>query len=379
MYKNGKKLRYGYTTGSCAAAAAKAATLLLLTGEEITEVDLTLPGGESLTLPISFWEKTKDFATCGVRKDSGDDADATDGMEIRATVRRDFSGITIDGGEGIGRVTRPGLDQPIGAAAINRVPREMIESAAGSAMDLTGYDGGLSIVISAPEGKRVAERTFNERLGIVGGISILGTSGIVEPMSEQALIDTIRAEIKMRAAEGEKALLLTPGNYGEEFIREKLALSLDRCVKCSNFIGEAVDFAVEFGFTEVFLVGHIGKLVKLGSGIMNTHSRNADGRLETLAACALRAGCDGDFARRILSCNTTEDATEILQKSEFSAGTMEELLKRIEDALTRRSMNRLTFGIVVFSRQSGLIAKNQRAKEWDSWCISSERVPERRI
>ncbi|MGN1171449.1 MAG: cobalt-precorrin-5B (C(1))-methyltransferase CbiD, partial [Lachnospiraceae bacterium] len=184
VYKDKKKLRCGYTTGSCAAAAAKAAAIMLFIGEKIDSVDLLTPGGVSLRLNVEETERNSDSVSCAVRKDAGDDADITDGILIYATVQRqEKQGIEIDGGEGIGRVTRPGLEQSPGSAAINSVPRRMIRDALSEVCDTFGYEGGLKAVIWAPEGTELAKKTFNPNLGVEGGISILGTSGIVEPMS----------------------------------------------------------------------------------------------------------------------------------------------------------------------------------------------------
>ena len=362
IYKNGKKLRCGYTTGSCAAAAAKCASRILLGLNEDASVCIRTPGGKTLELPVTVMERSGRMVQCGVRKDAGDDADVTDGLMICARVALCSDRIFIDGGQGVGRVTRPGLDQPVGEAAINSVPRQMIREVLTEAAEEAGYTGGFHVVISAPGGEEIAMKTFNPRLGIEGGISILGTSGIVEPMSDQAIVDTIRAQISMRMAEGAESIFITPGNYGEEFIREETSLELDAFVKCSNFIGDALDIAAQAGAKRLLLVGHIGKLVKLGSGIMNTHSRFADGRMETLAACILLAGGSAQAARSVLSCNTTEDAVELMREAGCLAGAMEILAGRIEDVMSRRVYGRMETGVVFFSRQSGLCVTGKNAE-----------------
>ena len=268
-----KLLRCGYTTGTCAALAAAGAVRLLLTGEAPERVRITTPKGWTVELPLEDAVLDGGEARCAVRKDAGDDPDVTDGCLVCAAVSRsEPGGIRIDGGAGVGRVTKPGLDQPMGAAAINSVPRRMITDAVKEVCDELGYSGGLSVVISVPGGEEIARRTFNPMLGIEGGISILGTSGIVEPMSEQAMIDTIELNLRQAAAlepgsGGAKRLILTPGSYGESYLH---AIRLDALgvpvVKCSNFIGEALDAAAIQGFSEVLLVGHVGKLVKLAGG-----------------------------------------------------------------------------------------------------------------
>ena len=284
IYRGTKKLRCGYTTGSCAAGAAKAAAKMLLTGEQITQISLMTPAGIPLTLDILEPQRTADAVSCAVRKDSGDDPDITNGILIYAAVSKCESGITITGGEGVGTVTKPGLDQPVGAAAINSTPRRMIADALSEAAAEYSYPGGFHVTISAPEGALLAQKTFNPRMGIQGGISIIGTSGIVEPMSNAALIETIRTEANMRRAAGQENLLLTVGNYSDTFLQSFRPEFAGRAVMCSNFIGDALDIGVTLGFRRILLIGHIGKLVKLGSGIMNTHSSYADGRMETLIA-----------------------------------------------------------------------------------------------
>ena len=267
IVKDGKKLRLGYTTGSCAAAAAKAAAYMLLTGREAPTVDLLTPKGIALTLPVLQTARGADFVSCAIRKDSGDDPDVTRDALIFARVQKtDAPGVTIDGGAGVGRVTKRGLDQPVGAAAINSVPRRMIEENVRAIMRLCEFSGGLSVVISVPEGEALAQKTFNPRLGITGGISILGTTGIVEPMSEQALVDTIRVELRQRRADGADYILLTPGNYGADYIRGAIGLDPKTAVLTSNFIGDALESCRELGFRGALLVGHIGKLVKLAGG-----------------------------------------------------------------------------------------------------------------
>ena len=362
---DGKKLRYGYTTGTCAAAAAKAATLLLLMGRAPAAVRIHTPKGIDLTLPVAEAVRAGDTARCAVRKFSGDDPDVTDGALILATVSVSAApGVHIDGGEGVGRVTKPGLKVPVGAAAINPGPRAMIEQAVGEALEETEAVAGIDAVISVPEGAALAAKTFNPRLGILGGISILGTSGIVEPMSEEALVDSIRLEIRQRKALGETRLILAPGNYGTDFLRDTLGVSEDRIVKISNYVGRALDAAAEAGFAEVLLAGHIGKLVKLSGGIMNTHSREGDGRAELMAAWALKAGADADTARTILACVTTDEMLRILREKGLLAPALELMARGIDLYVNARVKGLLTVGVLVFSDGSGPLCATAAAKRW---------------
>ena len=362
---DGKKLRFGYTTGTCAAAAAKAATLYLLTGRAPKTVQIHTPKGIDLTLPVEEAARKESAARCAVRKFSGDDPDVTDGALVFATVTiSETPGIHIDGGQGVGRAIKPGLKVPVGAAAINPGPRAMIEQAVREALDQIEEVRGMDVVISVPEGEALAAKTFNPRLGIVGGISILGTSGIVEPMSEEALVDSIRLEIRQRKALGDQRLILAPGNYGTDFLRDTFGVGEERIVKVSNYIGKALDTAVEVGFTEVLLAGHIGKLVKLSGGIMNTHSREGDGRAELMAASALRAGADGDTARAILECVTTDEMLRIIREKGLLGRAMEVMAQRIDLYVTARVKGLLTMGVLVFSDGYGPLCATGPAKDW---------------
>jgi cobalt-precorrin-5B (C1)-methyltransferase len=351
---NGKLLRCGYTTGSCAAGAAKAAALMLLTGRRADSVELDTPKGVRLTLDILEPELGDGWASCAVRKDAGDDPDVTAGILVFARAQRIASGVVIDGGEGVGRVTKPGLDQPVGAAAINSTPRRMIEENVLGVCREQGYGGGVAVTVSIPGGRELAERTFNPRMGIEGGISVLGTSGIVEPMSNRALADTIALELRQLAARGVRRLLLVPGNYGRDFAADRLRLRLDECVSCSNFIGDALDAAVECGFREILLVGHIGKLVKLGIGQTNTHSSAGDGRMETLVTCALLCGAELETLRRIAGCVTTDAALEILREKGLQDAVCALLGRRIGATLERRVPPGVETGYVLFTNRADL-------------------------
>lgn len=354
--KGTNRLRLGCTTGTCAAAAARGAVVMLITGKQLPSVSIMTPGGLQFDLPLEAVTAEEGSAACGVRKDAGDDPDSTDGVLVMAEAA--FSpkpGIRINGGEGVGRVTRPGLPCKIGEAAINPVPRSMILSEAERAADELDYDGGIDIVISVPGGAEIAAKTFNPRLGIEGGISILGTTGIVEPMSEKALLDTIKLEMKQHIAEGEKVLLFSPGNYGKEYLKSHMDLPYDRTIKCSNFIGETIDMAVSLEAEGTLFVSHIGKICKVALGIMNTHSNSADGRVEALAACAVRAGADIDCVRAILACGTTDEAIEIMKEAGILEDSMKQMLDKIQFYLDHRANGRICTGAVVFSNMHGYL------------------------
>ena len=360
--KDGKKLRYGYTTGSCAAAAAKAAAWMLLTGKRKDTISLVTPKGIPLSLQVEDIRMEEDFVSCAIRKDSGDDPDVTNGTLVYARVsRRNDPEIAIDGGFGVGRVTKKGLDQPVGNAAINSVPRKMIRENLKEVLSLTDADCGLDVLISVPDGERLAKQTFNPRLGIVGGISVLGTTGIVEPMSEKALVDTIRVELNQRRAGGGDYVLLTPGNYGCDFIRAGLNLRPEWAVQTSNFIGQSLDICRELGFRGALLVGHIGKLVKVGGGMLNTHSKYGDCRMEILAAHAGKAGLPPEKIGEVLDCVACDDALRILQEAGCREKALESLNERILFHLRHRAGENLELGTILFSKEYGLLAQSANA------------------
>lgn len=369
VIRNQKKLRFGYTTGSCAAGAARGAARLLLGEDEISEVELMTPKGILLHLEILDRKRSENAASCAVRKDAGDDPDTTNGILVYAKVekfliRSDMEDrIVIDGGIGVGRVTKPGLSQKVGEAAINPVPRAMILQAVEEIADQYHYEGGLKVTISVPEGEKIARKTFNPRLGIMGGISILGTSGIVEPMSEKALIDSIRVEMTQHAAMGEQYMLVTPGNYGADYLREHMELPFEKNIKCSNYVGETIDMAVDMGVKGILFISHIGKFVKVAAGIMNTHSHSADARMEVLCSNAIRAGGDLACARSILQCNTTDEALRVLDENHILKETMKEITDRIQFYLDHRSYQQILLGAVIFSNEYGYLGQTANAAE----------------
>ena len=367
-----KNMRYGFTTGSCAAAAAKAAAYMLLSGRQKNTITIETPKGIPYTAEILEITRGEKAVQCAVRKDGGDDPDITSGALIYAEVsltdhtrmQATDMRIHIDGGIGVGRVTKPGLDQPVGNAAINHVPREMIAKEVLEVCDLMDYKGNLQVIISVPEGKAIAKQTFNPRLGIVGGISILGTSGIVEPMSNQALLDTIRVELNQRRAEGFDYIAVAPGNYGLDFMKKAYGYDLDKSVKCSNFIGVTIDMAVECGFTRMLLTGHIGKLIKVAGGIMNTHSKEADCRMELLSAFAIHEGAGADVAAKILDCVATEEAVRLLREAGKQQEVMDYAMERIMFYLNKRAGGRMQIDCIMYDNTFGELAKSKEADRW---------------
>ena len=452
IQSGGKRLRCGFTTGTCAALAAAGAATGLLTGVLPDHMSLMTPAGIMVEVPL-VRVREGDSSVCGVRKDAGDDRDATDGILIVAeaaygekglsdaadgapntaetTYREDsqavnadtFNEITvrIEGGPGVGRVTKPGLDQPVGAAAINSTPRRMITDAVRKVCEASGYAGTIRICISVPDGEKIAAKTFNGHLGIEGGISILGTSGIVKPMSMQAYIDAMNVEIRQQAALGKTRLILTPGNYGKNFLQEMRGKSVSvsglqnansenkglesagpestgsesagsestgpessgldstklwstdsgkrkphgmeamlqdpavPVVMCSNFIGDALDSAGMHGFCEVLLAGHIGKMVKLAGGIMNTHSMYADCRADLFCAHAAICGARTEVCRELMSAATTDACLGILEREGLRETVMESLMTAICSHISRRVSGKYKIHVLVFSNVYGIL------------------------
>ena len=365
-------LRSGFTTGTCAAAAAKGASYMLLSGRKLTDISVGTPAGKAFSALLLAVRKEEKSVSCAVKKDAGDDPDVTDGVLVFAKVSLDerddgcaggLPQVVIDGGEGIGRVTMPGLDQPVGAAAINSVPRQMIREAVEEVCRLFDHQGRLSVVISVPTGEAIAKRTMNGKLGIVGGISILGTTGVVAPMSAEALLAAIRLEIHQKKVLGAQVLPLAIGNYGKRFLQEQYGCDLDAFVKCSNFVGDAVWMAVDEGFEKVRLVGHIGKMVKLAGGKRNTHSKYGDCRMEQLASALIAAGGGAKTVRGVLGSVSTEEAIRWIEESGLLQPVMDVIMGKIMDTLNKIAYPKADVKCLVFSNGYGVLGMSD-----GFWC-----------
>ena len=318
------KLRSGYTTGVCAQAAAKGAVLMLMSQKTLKRVNIETPSGKKLNLQLVGQKIGKDFTRCGVVKDAGDDPyDATNGIKIYA--RAAFSknpGISIIGGRGIGKVTKPGLPVSVGEYAINPVPRKMITKEIRG----TGYaclpvrqgvrgKNGFEVLISAPEGKKIAKRTFNPQIGIVGGISIIGTTGIVEPKSTEAYKVSLSLQLDVLKAQGYKKPALVLGYVGERFCKEELGLNPEAIIKIGDHVGFMLKECVKKGIKEVILAGYIGKLIKLTNNQFNTHIDQGDRRISTITKYARSCGAKKAVMEEISTQTTAEAAVAILQKN----------------------------------------------------------------
>ncbi|WP_427338811.1 cobalt-precorrin-5B (C(1))-methyltransferase CbiD [Caloranaerobacter sp. DY30410] len=361
VFKDGKKMRYGYTTGSCAAAASKAATLMALRGEIVSEIEIDTPKGWKLNLEIINPEVLDNSsAICYVKKDGGDDPDITNGILIGAKVKiTNTSEIIIKGGQGVGIVTKPGLYVPVGSPAINPVPLKMIKN---EIKKILPKNKGVEVTIIVPEGEKIARKTFNPKLGILNGISILGTSGIVEPMSDEAFKESLALEFKILKQKGIDKVVLVPGNYGEEKALKNFGIEKKYIIKISNFIGFMLNKCVELNVKKVLLIGHIGKLVKVSAGIFNTHSKIADARNEIIGANLALLGAPSEVIKEIFDCITTEAAIKVIERYGYQS-IYEVLCKKAEERCINYSYGELEVGVIMFSMEKGILYIGDNAKK----------------
>lgn len=364
VYIDGKKYKRGYTTGSCATAAAKAASYMLLTKFPIEVINIDTPKGIPLNLKVENINIKDDYVECSIRKDGGDDIDATHNMHIYARAEFiDSKEIIITGGNGVGRVTKKGLGIEIGESAINKTPRNMINN---EVRKVIGEDKGVKITIFAPEGELIAKKTFNPRLGIVGGISIIGTTGIVEPMSDEGWKKSLSIELEMKKAQGMDKIILVPGNHGEMFIKETLGIDMKYIVRTSNFIGYMLKEAQRIGFKKILMAGHLGKYVKIAGGIFNTHSKVADARNEILLANLALMNAPFELIKKVNECMTTEEFIEIINSKEY------EEYKEIYNILSNKCRERIDIylndeeinvEVMIFSMEKELLGQSEKASD----------------
>ena len=357
---DGRVLRRGYTTGTCAAAAARAALSMLVEGRPLEHVALSTPAGKDLRLKVLDPQFNQNFSLCAVEKDAGDDPDITNGVKVYARVEYiTEEGIHLEGGEGVGRVTRPGLSLPVGSSAINPAPRQQIKEAL---KELVPDRQGIKVTISIPGGERLAEKTLNSALGIEGGLSILGTTGIVEPMSEEAIQKSLVLQIPQALEEGFTSLALTPGRRGKRQAEEILGLPPGAVLQMSNFVGYMLSSCLKYGVQEVILCGSLGKLVKVAGGIFNTHSRQADARREILAAFTAREGAPRELIEEIMGGVTVEGAVDSIKEAGlervFSCIARASSL-RAEDYLKKK----IKVGTILLNYEGKVLGADKKALE----------------
>lgn len=378
VYVDGKKYKRGYTTGSCACAATKAATQMFFSKQKIENIEIMTPKGIALNLKVDNIDINENDVSCSIKKDGGDDIDSTSGMDIFSKVsfvnidKVDFSkvcvtknkNIVIQNGEGIGKITKPGLSVDPGRPAINKTPIQMIENEVEKILDSVGglsNNKAIKITIFAPEGKQIAKKTFNPKLGIIGGISIIGTSGIVEPMSDEGWKKSISIELNMKKKCNIDKLVIVPGNMGEKFAIEKLGIDEKNIVKASNFIGHVLMDIKRLEFKEVLFIGHIGKFIKISAGIFNTHSRVCDARSEIMISNLAMLGADINLLKQIENCTTVEGMLEIIDKTKYKKVyniIAEKIVERSIAHMRLDDMQKINIGVLMFSMKNEMLGKS---------------------
>lgn len=359
-------LRFGYTTGSCATAAAKAATMGLFQGNIPDEVEINTPTGITLRMKIFDKYLSQYTSACTVQKDAGDDPDITHGCKIYARVERNHTHtIEIDGGEGVGRVTKPGLQVAIGEAAINPVPRRMIEHAV---REVVGEGMGVKIIISVPNGKLLAEKTFNSKLGIVGGISIIGTTGIVRPMSEDAFKHSLLCGLDIARGYGYETAVLVPGNIGKRSIHTLTDIPNDQVIQTSNFVGFMLEAALKRHFKKVILAGHPGKLVKLIRGDFHTHSAVSQPANDILIDIIRQSQSEPRSLDALQQDTTVEGIVELL-RDRGNLSLMHDVAEKIETKVLefckdKQPSSNMEAGIILFDMKGSVIGISRSAQAW---------------
>ncbi len=398
VYIDGKKYRRGYTTGSCATGASKAAVYMLITKNKIDTINIDTPKGIPLSLKVDNVNISDTFVECSIKKDGGDDIDATHTMDIYARAEivskndkskeyltlKDIDSLSTNsecqselykfirvyGGIGIGVVTKKGLSVDVGKPAINPTPLKMINHEIRKLIEdnfesILGNNKVLKITIFAPQGETIAKKTFNPRLGIVGGISIIGTTGIVEPMSDEGWKKSLSIELQMKKEQGLDKIILVPGNHGEQFIREKLNLDIKYVVRTSNFVGYMIKEAQRIGYKKILMAGHIGKFIKVSAGIFNTHSKVADARSEILVANLALMGATYEFLNKINQCLTAEEAVELINNSEYRQVyniLSNKCRERVKQYLNEDSDD-IDVEVIMFSMDKSLLGKSDNTDD----------------
>ena len=363
-------LRYGNTTGACAAAAAKAA-LIALIDRSVDRVGVPSPIGVRFEILVESAKKlSDDTAVATVVKDAGDDIDATDKLEITATVKLTADGkVTIRSGKGIGMVTKPGLAVPVGQAAINPIPRRMIEESVREALPA---GKGADVTLDIPEGEKVATKTLNAKLGVLGGLSVLGTTGIVKPLSMEACRRSLVPQIDVALSAGFERVFFVPGNIGERITKKLFKPPEDAIVQTGDFVGYMFDKAVEKGVKQILFLGHPGKLTKVAANIFNTHHKVADARNEVVAAYAGAEGADAALINQILQSNTTEEAITLLKQANLSKQVFNRIAERVSQRISERVQQKIKISVILVSLDGEILGADKNARSSETWLKLSE-------
>jgi cobalt-precorrin-5B (C1)-methyltransferase len=358
-----RALRTGWTTGTCASAAAKAATTALRDQAEQQVVEVALPSGRRVTFPVESCVHDPLRATAVVVKDAGDDPDVTHGAHLTATVRwRPEPSVTLEGGEGVGVVTKPGLGIEVGEPAITATPRAMIIQAVGEVADLAA--NGVRVVISVPGGELMARKTTNARLGILGGISILGTTGIVRPFSTASWRASVEQAISVMAAQGERTAVLCTGGRTEKGAMALLPDLPEVCfVEVGDFTGAAIRRALAVGVDRVIFVGMAGKLAKLAAGVLMTHYTRSKVDLGLLGEVTRAAGGRPDLAAEVAAANTGRHAYELWEREGLLRVAGDQLCERVRSVLVRAGRGQLTADVAMVDFTGRAVVAATRA-EW---------------
>ncbi|NTJ43439.1 cobalt-precorrin-5B (C(1))-methyltransferase [Agrobacterium larrymoorei] len=352
MESDGKNLRRGWTTGTCAAAATKAACQALVSGEFPHLVEIELPSGARTAFALATEARGVDFARAGIIKDAGDDPDVTHGALIESTVRKAVkgNGISFKAGRGVGTVTRPGLPLSVGEPAINPVPRKMIAAAI---QEVVGKDADFEVEISVRDGEKLAEKTLNGRLGILGGISILGTTGVVIPFSCSAWIHSIWRGIDVARAEGLTHLLGATGNASEKAGQALYGLPETALIDMGDFIGGMLKYLRSHPVEKVTVAGGVAKMTKLAQGMLDVHSKRGLADLDALAALAIEAGANEALAADIRQANMVAHAFAITEEAGIDLGAIV-AQKAWVTAASALKTSEISLDILVFDRDGQL-------------------------
>jgi len=359
-------LKYGITTGATAAAAAKAAVIAALTAPVVCVV-IPTPIGLRFEVAVKSCQKVSEgVAEAVVVKDAGQDIDATDKMEIVASVRiiDDDERIVVTSGVGVGVVTKPGLQVPVGEGAINPVPKMMIIEAV---REVLPQGKGVEIIISAPDGANIAKKTTNAKLGVKGGVSILGTTGVVKPLSLEACRRSLVPQIDVALAHGFKRLVFVPGNIGEKISKDFFHIPEEAIIQTGDFVGYMIDKAVEKGVEEIIFIGHSGKLVKLAANIFNTHHKVGDARNEVIASYAGAVGVSSHVINQLLVANTSDEASKILLNTGFLEETYDRIAMRVNQRISDRVDNKLRISVVIVAMDGKVLGVDKNARENKPW------------